>query len=260
MGQVDHPFGFTGKVGKLTFYKRRGSDNIIVRESKGIVGKRIKTGKAFKNTRLNNMEFTGRNLFCKDLYHALDIFKPVYDHNFYNMLMQRAHKIQVADPVNNPGQRVISVSERGSWLENMAFNKKFSWESIIQAHLDVVIDKEAGKAFIQIPSLIPGLQLHNATNLPYYQFRFTLKTVADVIYRGQKYAAGFENIREKTLYTRWHRSDLPSSATDLELQTELPKEKTFTLLFAMAIAFSRVDGSNADAVQYVGAGKIARVI
>ncbi len=256
MAKLDAPFNFTGRIQKLSYFRRQGSDQIIIRYGSGPSKRRIKTDPHFESTRQNNREFKVINMMTKDIYNGLKELKPVFDHNVFNTLMNRSRILQKLDP-NYKGKRNALFSKHGQLYEHINFNKKFAFDSILTASLDYEIDRSTLSAKIRIPELIPGVGFQNIPDLPYYKFCATLQSVLDVPC-DEKY------LEQQPLgrgglglwaYSDWHRSIDPYPGTELSIQL-YEKAREGTLMLCMGIFFSKGDG---EVVKYVGAGKIVKV-
>ncbi len=256
MAKLDAPFNFTGRIQKLSYFRRQGSDQIIIRYGSGPSKRRIQTDPHFESTRQNNREFKVINMLTKDIYKGLKLLKPVFDHNVFNTLMNRSRTLQKLDP-NDKGKRNALFSKHGQLFEHINFNKKFAFDSILTASLEYEIDASTLSACIRIPELIPGVGFQNLPNLPYYKFCVTLQSVLDVpceeeYLEHQQLGRGGLRI---LAYSDWHRSIDPFPGIELSIQLQ-EKAREGTLMLCMGIFFSKGDG---EVVNYVGAGKVLKV-
>ncbi len=256
MAKLDAPFNFTGRIQKLSFFRRQGSDQIIIRYGYGPSKRRIQTDPHYESTRQNNREFKVINMLTKDIYNGLKELKPVFDHNVFNTLMNRSRVLQKSD-LKDRGKRNAFFSKHGQLYEHINFNKKFAFDSILTASLKYEIDASNLSAKIKIPALIPGVGFQNLPYLPYYKFCATLQSVLDVPC-DEKYLEGQQLGRgglRTWAYSEWQKSIDPFPGTELSLQLH-EKAREGTLMLCMGIFFSKGDG---EVVKYVGAGKVVRV-
>jgi hypothetical protein len=256
MAQLVHAFDFTGRIGKLSFYRRKMTDKIVIRERRGVPAQRIKDDPKYINTRLNNNEFKGRNTICKAIYGGLASLKPVFDYNVYNELMSVAGKMQRSDDINDLGKRSLYFNRFGQWMEGLSFNRKTSWEAVIKVPFELIVNKSDHSATIRIPELIPGVHFQNPTAYSYYQFRFALVPVPDFVWNGTEYAASISEYQHKAVETGWHRASSVFPESEITLQAKATGDSMYSLLLASAVCFARID----EPVQYVGAGRIERII
>jgi len=65
MGKLDTPFGFTGPIQKLSFYRMKGHDKIIIRQRKGPSRKKILHSPTMQRSRNHIAECRARHMVAK---------------------------------------------------------------------------------------------------------------------------------------------------------------------------------------------------
>jgi len=259
MGKVDHPFGFTGKVGSLLFYKTGMHDGIMVRQAKGIPGRRIKNDHNYGLLRKHSEEFKARNILSSIIYKSLWDIKPVFDHIFYNQMISRSSKIQNLENQNNIGKREIWFSQFGSLFEGLSFNKRNSWEQFIKSTADIQFDQEKKTFKLSIPELVPGEGFNKAVDLPYCRFLFVLTVVPDIVLTPLGYKPTIGALKPITAATGWLPCDKTLPATELQVSIPEITGEPYTFMLSTAISFGRMEGKM-EVVKYVGAGRIMKVV
>ena len=254
MAKLDTAFQFTGRIEELTFFKRQGSDQIIIRRAVGHSRDRLKKDPKFARVRDNNNEFKAVNKTAKLIHDGLHYVHPIFDHIVYNSLVSRIKSIQKLN-IADRGKRNILLSEHGQLLENIPFNKKFRLEDIILISLQPELDAEAMTARLNIPSLRPGIHYKNPTNLPFLQFRFLVQAIPDVKWENNEYSPRHTSCLVKAAQSEWYNCTQTFPATELKI--DIPDSYLgHTIIISLGIAFSKGDDGP---VKYIGAGRIIKV-
>src|SRR5215831_5775500 len=132
MAQLQSNFDFTGKLGNVIAYKRRGSDRIILRTKGGPTENQIKTHPNFKAARDYGKEFGGRAVGSKWIRRMLDPLPSVGDYNTAGTLNALIKPIQGLDADHDRGERSILFSKDTSLLHGFSLNKRTTFDSIIR--------------------------------------------------------------------------------------------------------------------------------
>jgi hypothetical protein len=157
MGTVTGLPGLTGSFGGLSAYRMRGSNKIILRQKGGATKERIQKDKSFALTRRYNQEWKACILAARQITHALYPVKHLADFNYSGSLNGLCKSIQKDATTAPLGQRPVLLSQQFFKLEGFSLNRENSFESIVKHPLQYDIDRAIGRAVVQLPELIPGI-------------------------------------------------------------------------------------------------------
>lgn len=250
---------FTGSLGKLSAYKVRGSDKIIVRTKGGATKAQIRQSPVFERTRENNTEFAGCGYAAKNIRQVLYPVKHLADYNFTPMLVKLAKSIQLLDTTGDRGQRSIDLSRHRYLLEGFQLNRKNTFDSVLRHPVQCTIERETGTAEVQLPGLLPGLNLLLPWQYPFFRFVITFGIVANIGFNGINYRNAENQPLPVSAHTEWQLVKRHSEAqrillalTDLGLLND-----DSTLLVGIGIEMGMpVTDQVIERVRYVGCGKI----
>jgi hypothetical protein len=261
MAKTMGAFNFTGTIDKLIFYTRRDVEGVLVRKKPVSNKNRIKKDGQFVNTRKLNQEFGVMSRAAKMVRQRWGMFGKIIDYNLQPQLLSRMRQLIKRDDAHKLGQRGVQFSKYGQLLAGFQLNRKFNFDSVLQATIPLTMDKENASAAIQLPELFPGYQLRNPTSLPYYRLIFILSAVGDVNRNGAEIESSLdaEKILPATWDSNWQQFNKPFSAVDINLELTQPGG-TFAMVLAVGISFGQMgpDG-HPVATPYMGAGKILSV-
>jgi hypothetical protein len=252
---------FTGRLGRFTAYKMRGSDKIILRTRGGASKKRIRYDDNFVNTRKVNAEFGARSQTCKWINRALIYLKPMADYNFAGSLNALMRHVQLLDTEGKWGERNVVLTKSQAILEGFSLNRNTPFDGIVRCPISCTVSREEGDAKISIPALLPGINLFTNNRHPLYRFTVQLGAVPDLYFSEKQYKPKLNRIKYHTWYkeTEWYPSLKGSPAVELNLDIPTPGDDSFTLLLSIGISFGAVaGGGNIEQVKYAGAAKILR--
>ncbi|KAA2243402.1 hypothetical protein F0L74_12945 [Chitinophaga agrisoli] len=253
---------FTGSIGNMTAYKMKGSDKIILRKKGGASKEKIHNHPRFELTRLNMSEFGGCAKAVKSIRKTLWYVKSLADHNFTPSLTELCLYIQKQDTQSKRGKRNVYVSRHRPLLEGFRLNEQTKFGDVVAGTLACTIDREKASATIQLPALLPGLNLQLPWKQPLFRFIFTLCVAEDAIFDARP---GWENYPEPEqpaiahLYTDWHMKEEPFDARKLALELNLPTplEDRHTLIVAAGIEMGLPVSHNfVKTVKYAGCAEI----
>jgi len=238
MATLKDGLDFIGSIGNITAYKVPGSDKTYIRRKGGASKEKIKTHPRFERTRQNNCEFGGCAKAVKSIRQALWMARKFANYNFTPDLTEICMHIQQQDPANPRGQRNVYLSRHRQLFEGFHLNNANKFTDAIPSPLRCTIDREKAAAVIQLPALLPGLNLQIPWKQPLYRLRFSLATAVDVIFDAQ-----YQKYPEppQTFYTSpqtdWQLKEAPFEARELTLQLELPAplEADQTLIVAAGL-------------------------
>ena len=258
MAKLEGNLQITGSLDKLSFYKMRGSDKIIVRRKGGPSSKQVKQSPKFENTRRNNREFGGRAAATAYIKNVLNPLRFLADYNITEPLNALLKPIQKMDTSNHWGQRDIIISKNARLLQGFSINRRYQLDSILRT--PVLYSLQNQLVIIDIPELLPGLNFISPGNYPWYKFIATAGLIPDVFYRDV--AWGYQPKGDLSYFpsvnsTDWLPMNARAGATTLTIDG-LPevKPEDHSILIAIGISFGAMQGTEIQPVKYVGADKV----
>ena len=123
----------TGSVGKISVYKRKDIDKLIVRAKSGPRSKSVLKADSYTRTRELNQEWSGCALAGKNIRIAMHPLTHMADYNISGPLSAIMKVIQKMDNVNRHGERNIDISKYRMLLNGFSLNKQNYWESLIKS-------------------------------------------------------------------------------------------------------------------------------
>lgn len=253
---------FTGSFGKMTAYRLRGSDKIVVRKKGGPTKKQVQTSPKFKHTRLNNSEFNGTVQAAKSIWFTIALpLLNLADHNIFPRLTGLCKSIQKQEKINGKGRRGVLLSEHRKLLEGFLLTRKNPFFSVVANPLDIVIDREAKTAVIQLPRLIKGINLVLPWRHPLYRFGFSLGMAEDVIHDGKEYFKP-ERLNMAIAHTEWHINGTSFLPQTVELKLDMPEalQASQSLILSAGIEMGQPDANGEiQSVRYAGSACILAI-
>lgn len=255
---------FTGTMGGFSAYRMKGSNKIIIRRKGGPEHNKLKTHANYAITRKNNQEWKAGILAGQQLVHAIHPIKHLNDYSYFGTLTGIVKSIQKDDILNPLGKRSVLLSQFAYKLEGFSLNKYNRLESIVKHPLQYGIDRNSGTAWVQLPELVPGINLGNPMKQPLYRMVITLGAVADIQYHQQRnrYEPVIDTlIHPVTTSTEWcsYKQTTPAALLTAETDT-VPADPQVSLVLAVGIEFGvPVSNTEIRPVKYAGAAKIVRV-
>jgi len=262
MATLKEGLELTGSIGKLSAYKIRGSDKIIVRRKGGPKRKQVLNSKKFERTRENMKEFVGVGMAVKAIRSPLIHVKRLAEHNFTPTLTRICKKIQVLDKAGENGRRGIYLSRHRYMLAGFRLNKKHPFVSIVTGPVGVTLHRESKSALIQLPQLIAGVNLNVPWKRPLFRFCMSLGIVPDVIYESKGYNNYPAEWVVAKLDTAWYLATELFEPQTLELKLDVPGpiKDSHTLVFAIGIEMGAPSlYGQIDEVKYAGSACILAV-
>ncbi|WP_298734362.1 hypothetical protein [uncultured Chitinophaga sp.] len=242
MAKLEKDFEFKGK----SVYRMKGSDELIVRKKGGPKPEQVLTSPRFERTRENAKEFQGVQKAVSAIRFPLITIKHLADHNFTLTLTSICKKIQAMDTAGKRGQRSIFLSQQRFMLKNFWLNKRHPFPAIVAGAVNCTLHRETKSGVIQLPMLIPGVNLHLPWKQPLYRFSLSLGLISDVVYENGEYIDNqFDNRAISAHDTAWHVAADPFPAAKLELPLNMPDDlkDSQTLVLAIGIEMGTPDAS-----------------
>ena len=167
--------------------------------------------------------------------------------------------MQVEDKESPWGNRNVLISKKPYLLEGLTLNKRNLFDAVIPSPIHVEMDKEAGKALVKTPELMPSVNFFPPGNFSVCRISAVLSFLPDFYYAIPRY---------KPLHTgpQWSpskkssdwfraRGGCPSTELSLSLSGSLP-ENGFSLLVAVALEVGTPSPGAATPLRHNGCGKI----
>lgn len=264
MAKLEGGIHFSGGMGDLCAYRLPGSDKLIVRRKSGPDRQRILRGKNYENTRKNNAEWSGCVAAVRQVITILYPVKQLAGYNYSGNLHALCKSIQKDDTTNILGQRSILFSQHYYKLEGFSLNREYNFESFVKHPLQYHIDKATASATIQLPEIVPGINLTNPNNRPLYRFVFVLGAVTDLLYNKDRKSyqpAATGRVFPVVKATEWHTARQRMNAASVTLAiTNAPDLSNHTLLLAAGIEFGEpLSATEIRPVKRDGAARILKM-
>lgn len=265
MAKLTGGFAFSGSLGDISAYRKKGTNYTIIRRKGGPAKERIQKDPNFKQTRLNNNEWRGCVLALKALIRAVFAVKHLADYPYSSTLQAVCKSIQNEDNIQEKGKRSVLISQQPHRLEGFGFNRENYFETLLRHPLHYSVDKIEGKARVEVPSLIPGINFHNPKGEPLYRLVAILGVVPDIVFDEtmQRYRPVNQEIPYpaecKTSWYCWKEGSGPQS---LELQLEnWDPVQGLTLILSAGIEFGTpITNADIKPVKYAGSARVLKVV
>lgn len=267
MARVKQLDRITGSIGKLSFYTRKGSDEIFVRTKGGATKSQIKRRPEFEMVRRNNKEFGGCSKMSREIRATFAQLAHVADYNLAPVLCSIAKNLQKGDEVNPLGERNIRLSQYRQYLCGFEFNRITRFESILRIPLQCRIDRSTCEATLYIPSFACSMALYIPGKFSLFRIAVALGVATDFQLDDRK--QGYEPIYYrnhtgyKTEYSPWYSTQATVPEQQIKLNVTNPDIKfrdDDTYILSIAIEFGTLDAfGNPVAIKHAGAGKILGV-
>jgi hypothetical protein len=185
---------------------------------------------------------------------------PLADYNYTPVLNSLAKTIQLLDTECVRGERNIYLSRYRNLLTGFSLNRNSSFESMVRHPLHCSIDRTARQAVVQLPELMPGVNLMLNKQYPLFRFVVNLGCVADRLFSTYGYVGA--EMESRCLYTDWHHTMqlFKSTEVSVELQDTADLREDNTLILSVGIQMGiPVTDTVTNPVKYAGCAKIMAV-
>jgi hypothetical protein len=255
MARLKGVFEITGKLGGLSIYKRKDMDTVLVRMPGGASKNKIKTDKNFERTRENNLEWKGCGKAAGNIRWAVINVKHLADYNITNQFSRLCKMIQLQDTENERGKRSILLSRHRELLEGFRITQKNPFDSVVRLPLKYEIDKKTGSTWVQLPNLLPEINLFIPWQYPLYRFIISLQAITDIHYDYLKKNTDAAPVA----YTEWQLTGQNYTGELIKLQLEkgLEMDNSWTLILSVGLEMGTpISNAVTDIVKHVGCAKI----
>ena len=263
MAKLKGNLQFTGSLGNVSAYTRRGSDDVILRTKGGASKEKIKTSASFARTREINKEWGGCSKAGTAVRMAIYPLRHMADYNISGPLNAIAKIVQKLDTTNPVGRRAICFSKHKQVLDGFNLNKQNTLDSVVRSPLNVIFDRSEGKATIDLPALNPQINFSNKYQRPLFRFVTVLGMISDMEYNDEylMYRPLHAEIHGHSVKVTsdWYPALLPFDGLSLELFLKGAPDlhETDTLILAAGIEFGNpLTNSIVEPIKYSGSGKI----
>lgn len=263
MATLESLFPFTGRIGDLSAYRRKGTGKIVIRRAGGPSKRQIQTEPSFDRTRRNIAEFAGAVRMTKLFRQAFHQLLPVADADFTGRLNAFFRSLLVFDTASEFGKRSVLLSENPKLLEGLPFNKWLLFESVFQSMLLVQFVNEQNKVRITFPTAISGVNLTTDHDLPFYRFEAAATILPNVGVTQSGYRAlmeGREAITGNWKCSQWFSTTAGSEETSIGLSLSELTKVVGTLVVCVGIRFGGVNKLGAVGTEKVGSAKVVLAI
>ncbi|MDE3142910.1 MAG: hypothetical protein KGL19_02065 [Bacteroidota bacterium] len=263
MASLKGNMAFTGSLGNLSAYTRKGSNNIILRTKGGASRKVIKTSPKFINTRRVMAEFGGASTTAKNIKLAMTGVTHLDHRLFQSRLHTVCSCIQKLDTASDWGQRSILISRYKNLLEGFNLEMGALFDSIVKHPLHCNINRNDQSASITVPALFPGISLYTPGKFSFFRLIAVLGIVPDMQWdaKFKKYMPvnrAIESYRALKI-TEWFgvSAVCDQQSIDLQITRETNISDSDSLILSIGIEFGNpLTTSLIQPVNYAGAAKI----
>jgi hypothetical protein len=264
MAIAKNNLGMTGSMAHVSMYKMQGSDEVIVRTKGGPSKQQIKTKPQFEIVRRNNSEWSGCTKMGSLIRLGFNRMRSVEDYPVTGALNAICKHLQKLDIQSEMGKRRILLSQYKEILLGFNFSRKQVLESVLRIPIECTLNRQTGKAQVQIPAINTDLYLYNFRKIPYFRIVGQLGGVPDMLYRED--IGRYEELHN-AYCNHYQSSWMPTlgytEAINFEFEyplTENPIPEDVTLLLSIGIEFGKMGYFNIpEPVKYAGSGKIMKV-
>lgn len=259
MAKLYGPLDFGGKLGGISAYKMKGVDRTILRKPGGPTKEDIKTKPSCDNIRRINHEFGGRSTAGKYVRRCFKPLMAVSDFNPTSSVNSLMHKIQPLDTVSEYGKRSVLISKALYLLEGFNLNHRNPFDSMMRHAPEAVIDRQALKASVKFPELVPGVNFFPPGSHSYFRIAAVLAIVPDLFFKTEAYAPEGEfSIHPQKAESEWQIVKTGSAPLQLDLQlTATPAFNSYSLLLSVGIEMGvAANAGSIQTIKHTGCGKI----
>lgn len=254
----------TGSIANLSFYTRKGSNQVFVRTKGGASKEKIKRNPEFANVRKNNKEFGGCSKISKQIRLSFFPIRNVADYNLAPVLNSLVKNIQKMDEEAAIGERSIRLSKYRTILTGFDFNRANRFSSLVRIPLQWEIKRESQLAEVTIPAFACSYGLYLPWKYASFRLVATLGVVSDFMLNptNQTYEPTHGDLIRPQKYaeTSWFSTQASITEQKLTLTLADPAgafNDDDTLVLAIAIEFGILDAfGNQIPQKGAGAGMV----
>jgi hypothetical protein len=267
MAKVKGLFTITGSIKNISFYTRKGSDQVYARSKGGPSKEAIRKAPQFEALRKHQKEWGACSTMAAGIRQAMQGVLHLSDFNTSPALSSFSSRLISLDTEHPKGERSILLSQHKEMLTSFALNRKTTFEAVLKSTPTFRIDRNAGTAEITLSQLNANTQLHNSLHLPYFRLTGVLGAVSDMICSVEEphywKVNGWPSGISAT--GNWHRTQgvIPEQTFQIRLPEQIVPQLTenTSLILSIGIEFGAEskDGTP-EVVKSIGAAKIFAVV
>jgi hypothetical protein len=167
--------------------------------------------------------------------------------------------MQAEDKESEWGLRNVLISSKPFLLEGLTLNRRYPFDTVVSSPIKVELNKEAGKALVNVPQLIPFVNFFPPANFSVCRIRVILGFVPDFHFAEPRYKPLLDvsQWQPALASTEWFqaRNGCPASEMSLSITGTLPQEP-YSLMVAVGIQVGTPLPGEIRAVRHNGCGKI----
>jgi hypothetical protein len=259
----------SGNLKNVSFYTRRGNDQVIARTKGGATKEKIATSSSYKELRQHQNEWKGCAKFGSVTRYAFGGLHRLADYNLTPVLMGMAKNLMKLEPETETGQRKIQLSQHKQVLDGFNFNRKNLFTSELHVSVTGQIDRENLLGTVTIPRINAANDLVNNQRLPYFRLITVIGTVADMYYDSTE-KTYFPTILKlhgvtSVLTGSWYPSKtiVPEQTMTAQMTPaqQAMLNDTITVVLSVGVEYGTVGNTGETVeVKYAGCGKVLAVI
>ncbi|MEI7503080.1 MAG: hypothetical protein WCJ61_07335 [Paludibacter sp.] len=259
----------TGSIKGVTFYTRRGSDQVIMRAKGGVSKDKIKRLPQFEGMRLQQKEWSGCTKFASGVRTAFGGLHRLADYNLSSVLNGMGNKLQKLDKEGEKGKRPVCLSPLKMVLDGFNFNRNYPFNTVLRVSTTYEINRKTLSASITFPRINTDIDLLNIQRLPYFRVIMVLGTASDMVFHADlnDYVPMVEGLHGASVVTNsdWFPANTVVEEQTLTAQmTDRQLEKltdNVSVLLSIAVEFGTIGFTGAPVeVKYAGCGKVVKVV
>ena len=254
-----------GRLENVTYYTRRGSDQVIARSINGPTKERLATDPKYAVFRKHQNEWKGCTKFGSLTRSAFGGLHRLADYNLTPVLNKTGKELMKLEPADELGHRKIRLSQYKQAMEGFNFNRLNPFNTVLRVGIAGNIDRVNLLGTVTVPRINAKNDLVNTLRLPYFRLIIVIGTVADMFFDEDQndYVPTVVDLHgtKKVLNSVWYpyTSIVPEQIMTVQMteaqQSLLTDE--ITVLLSMAVEFGTVGIlGDAKAVEYAGCGKV----
>ncbi len=182
MAIVKGPIQLSGSLSNISFYTRRGSNQVIARTKGGVSGDKIKRLPQYEGMRLQQKEWSGVTKMASAIRYTFGGLHRLADYNLTSVLNGLVNKMQKADDSGEKGKRPLRLSLFRQALAGFNFNRNYPFNSVLAVSINYELNRHKLSATVNFPRINTEIDLKNIQRLPFFRVIVALGAVSDMIF------------------------------------------------------------------------------
>jgi len=254
-----------GRLENVTYYTRRGSDQVIARTVSGPTKEKLATDPSYEVFRNHQNEWKGCTKFGSLTRYAFGKLHRLADYNLTPVLNKTGKELMKLEPEVDLGHRQIRLSRYKQVMEGFNFNRVNPFNTVLRVCVAGNIDRDNLLGTVTVPRINAKNDLVNNQKLPYFRLIIVIGTLSDMYFDEDhnEYVPVVVDLHgaNRVLNSPWYpySSIVPEQILTVQMtekqQTMLTDD--ITVLLSMAVEFGNVGIlGDTEAVKYAGCGKV----